>query len=59
MREWSIRIQLVGPSGEELPANIFEKATYKLHPSFPQPVHRTLTPPLFPSFLRPEARGLS
>lgn len=33
-RSWSIEIHLVGPNGEDMPANIFEKATYKLHETF-------------------------
>ncbi len=39
MREWSIKIFLVNPAGEDVTANIFNKATYELHPSFPQPTH--------------------
>lgn len=35
MREWNIRIVLVNENtGEDVPANVFEKATYKLHPTF-------------------------
>lgn len=34
MREWSIKIYILGPNGEELPATCFDKATYKLHESF-------------------------
>lgn len=34
MRQWSIQISLLNHDGEEVPATIFEKATYKLHPSF-------------------------
>lgn len=35
MREWNIRIVLVNENtGEDVPASIFEKATYKLHPTF-------------------------
>lgn len=37
MREWSIRIFVMGPNGEELPATIFDKVTYKLHPTFTNP----------------------
>ena len=37
MREWSIRMFLIGPNGEELPASIFDKVTYKLHPTFTNP----------------------
>ncbi|KAL8930594.1 MAG: hypothetical protein Q9208_000464 [Pyrenodesmia sp. 3 TL-2023] len=35
MREWTIRIALLNDNtGEETPATIFEKVTYKLHPTF-------------------------
>lgn len=33
-RSWSIEIHVVGPNGEDMPANIFEKATYRLHETF-------------------------
>ena len=38
MRSWSIRVYLLDESGKEVPATLFEKATYKLHPSFKNPV---------------------
>lgn len=41
MREWSIRIFVMGPNGEELPATIFDKVTYKLHPTFTNPTRST------------------
>ena len=34
LRNWSIEIHLLGPHNEELPADIFEKAVYNLHPTF-------------------------
>lgn len=34
MREWSIRVFIIGQDGEELPATCFDKVTYKLHESF-------------------------
>ncbi len=34
MRAWNIEIYLLNEHGDELPASIFEKVTYKLHPSF-------------------------
>lgn len=34
LRKWTIEIVLLGPHGEQLPANIFEKAVYKLHETF-------------------------
>ena len=36
MRQWSIEIWLLNESGEEVEANVFEKVTYMLHPSFPK-----------------------
>lgn len=43
MREWSIKIFVVNAAGEDVAANIFSKATYELHPSFPQPTHSKCT----------------
>ncbi|KAI9678578.1 MAG: hypothetical protein M1817_005635 [Caeruleum heppii] len=37
MRAWNIRVFLLDENGQEIPASIFEKAVYKLHPSFPNP----------------------
>lgn len=34
LRQWNIEIVLLNENGEEVPATIFEKAVYKLHPSF-------------------------
>lgn len=45
MREWSIQIFVVGPRGEELPANMFDKATYHLHPTFQNPTRHLKKPP--------------
>ena len=39
MRAWTVRIHLVDENGKDIPASLFEKATYKLHPSFKTPVH--------------------
>jgi len=33
-RDWNIEVYLVGDKGETLPATIFDKVTYHLHPSF-------------------------
>lgn len=45
MREWSIRIFLLGDKGEELPASCFDKVTYRLHPTFPNPTRVIKKPP--------------
>lgn len=37
MREWSIRLVLLDDKGNEVPANIFDKVTFKLHPTFANP----------------------
>ncbi|KAF2000961.1 hypothetical protein P154DRAFT_575664 [Amniculicola lignicola CBS 123094] len=34
LRKWSIEIWLLDDAGNEVAANVFEKATYNLHPSF-------------------------
>lgn len=34
LRRWSIEIYLLNEHGEQVPANLFDKVTYKLHPSF-------------------------
>ncbi len=34
LRSWNIELHLVGPHGEELPANCFEKVVYNLHETF-------------------------
>ncbi|KAJ5587369.1 uncharacterized protein N7459_003134 [Penicillium hispanicum] len=33
-RSWSIEVWLVNDKGEQIPANLFDKVTYHLHPSF-------------------------
>ncbi|KAI9750659.1 MAG: Aminomethyltransferase, mitochondrial [Chaenotheca gracillima] len=45
MRGWSIEIYLVDENGNDVPATIFEKATYKLHPSFKNPTQVVKTAP--------------
>lgn len=37
MRQWTVSISLLDSSGNEVPANIFDKVTYALHPTFPNP----------------------
>ncbi|KAL4904852.1 hypothetical protein BDW74DRAFT_153626 [Aspergillus multicolor] len=34
LRSWSIEVYLINEHGEQVPANIFDKVTYSLHPSF-------------------------
>lgn len=33
-RSWSIEVYLVNDKGEQVPATLFDKVTYHLHPSF-------------------------
>lgn len=47
MRAWDISIYLVGPDGDDLPANCFEKATYHLHESFGKRAKQTIKAPPF------------
>ena len=51
MREWSIRLFVVGPNGEELPATMFDRVTYRLHPTFQNPNRgATLLPEILTSY---------
>ncbi|KAK3635600.1 transcription factor TFIIF complex subunit Tfg3 [Elasticomyces elasticus] len=48
MRAWSINIYIVGPEGDDLPATVFEKATYVLHETFgPKRAKQTFKQPPF------------
>ncbi|KAF2462099.1 yeats family-domain-containing protein [Lineolata rhizophorae] len=47
MRAWNIELYLVNDAGEEVPANIFDKVTYKLHPSFEKRATQTFKKPPF------------
>jgi len=47
MRTWDISIYLVGPDGDDMPANCFEKVTYHLHESFEKRAKQTLKNPPF------------
>jgi YEATS family len=44
MRKWNIKIYLLNEQGEEIPATVFEKVTYKLHPTFSNPTRRKWSP---------------
>ena len=41
MRSWSVQIFMLNESGDNVPATVFERATYQLHPTFPNPVQGT------------------
>ncbi len=43
MKLWSIEVFLLNEAGEQMPADIFTKATYNLHPSFANPTQSTKT----------------
>lgn len=47
MRSWNISIFLVGPEGDDVPANCFEKATYLLHESFGKRAKQVIKNPPF------------
>ncbi|AAS51325.1 ACR099Cp [Eremothecium gossypii ATCC 10895] len=46
MRRWSIQLAILDEHGEELPATLFDKVVYHLHPTFANP-NRTFTEPPF------------
>lgn len=46
MRLWLVEIVMLNADGQEMPANILDKVTYLLHPTFVNPV-RTLKQPPF------------
>lgn len=46
VRQWSIEIVLLDDEGKEIPATIFDKVIYHLHPTFANP-NRTFTDPPF------------
>ncbi|KAF2817214.1 transcription initiation factor-like protein subunit [Mytilinidion resinicola] len=45
MRSWSIEVWLLDDQGHEVPATVFEKATYNLHPTFERPKQTFKKPP--------------
>lgn len=45
LRLWTIEIKLLNETGEEMKADVFSKAVYNLHPTFPNPVQTVTTPP--------------
>lgn len=45
MREWTISVSLVNDKGIEVPATIFDKVTYALHPTFANPIRSFKKPP--------------
>jgi len=47
LRKWNITIFLVNDRGEDVPATIFDKVLYKLHPSFEARANQTFKKPPF------------
>ncbi|ODV60115.1 TATA-binding protein-associated factor TAF14 [Ascoidea rubescens DSM 1968] len=45
LRRWSIEITLLDLNGNEMSANIFDKVTYVLHPTFDNPTRNFKKPP--------------
>ncbi|ODQ67566.1 transcription initiation factor TFIID subunit 14 [Nadsonia fulvescens var. elongata DSM 6958] len=45
VRKWSIKVCLVGPNGQDIPATVFDKVVYKLHPTFENPNRSFKKPP--------------
>jgi transcription initiation factor IIF auxiliary subunit len=48
-RSWNIEIVLLNEHGEEVPANVYEKAVYKLHPSFDKRAVQSICPLSLPA----------
>ncbi|OQD74932.1 hypothetical protein PENDEC_c009G05964 [Penicillium decumbens] len=46
-REWSIEVYMTNDKGDVVPANLFDKVTYHLHPSFGSRATQTFTKPPF------------
>jgi len=47
IRTWSVQVCLLTEAGEEMPANIYKKVVYNLHPSFGKRQFQTMTTPPF------------
>ncbi|KAK1146109.1 transcription factor TFIIF complex subunit Tfg3 [Aspergillus melleus] len=47
LRAWSIEIYLLNEHGEQVPANVFDKVVYSLHPSFGDRYKQTFKNPPF------------
>ena len=45
LRKWNIQLFLLNEHGEEIPATIFSKALYKLHPSFEKRANQSKSSP--------------
>lgn len=45
MRKWSIELVLLDEQGNEIPATIFDKVVYHLHPTFSNPNRTFMDPP--------------
>lgn len=43
-RKWSIEVYLVGANGQDVPATVYDKVTYKLHPTFEVPIRSKYLP---------------
>lgn len=41
MRSWSVEVWLLNEAGEEVPATVFDKVMYELHPTFTKPKQST------------------
>ena len=52
-RSWSIEIYLLNEHGEQVPASVFDKVTYELHPSFEDRAVQSASPVPVPFPLLP------
>lgn len=44
LRSWSIELYLLNEHGEEVPATLFDKVIYRLHPSFGERANQSMSP---------------
>lgn len=45
LRDWKIEVWMLGPDGEVIAADIFERCVYRLHPTFTTPVRTKIGAP--------------
>ncbi|EDK39755.2 hypothetical protein PGUG_03853 [Meyerozyma guilliermondii ATCC 6260] len=45
MREWSVQVTMLDQAGNEIAANILDRVTYSLHPTFANPIRTLKSPP--------------
>lgn len=52
MRTWNISVYLIDDAGNDIDATIFEKVTYKLHPTFGKRANQSMSSEFLESRVR-------